>query len=307
VAKVLTAERPPGGPPKRPQARSTRVRNSKSFFGLLLPPVLWWILVLGVPYVFFLIITFWRTEFLQMRPDFSLHNYQSVFTVPVYWQTLLRSIKIAALVTVISLAIGYPVAYYIATRIRRRPMLFFVLFQIPLWVSYLIRAYAWRVILGRNGVINGGLTRANLIDEPLSFLLFSQFATILVIVTMFVPFMIMSIYPVLTAIPASLREAAKDLGAGRFSTFWKVTLPLSLPGVFVGVTYTAAISFGDFISPTLVGGPRGLMITQLIFNEFGVAYNWPLGATLGVVMFLVILPLLVVSARFEQREVLSHA
>jgi spermidine/putrescine transport system permease protein len=301
VTVLAAASKSRPGQSEQP-ARGVDPARRRRFALLLGLPVVWWILVLGVPYILMIVISFWPVTFLNMRPGFTLTNWETVFTVPLYWQALLRSIKVGLIVTVIALVIGYPVAYFIATRVKRRPTLYYVLFQIPLWVSYLIRAYAWRVILGDNGVINQALMATGITSQPVKWLLFTQFSVVLVITTMFIPFMVMSIYPSLAAIPPSLREAAKDLHAGRFRTLLKVTLPLSLPGVIVGCTYSLAISFGDFIAPTLVGGPRSTMMTQLIFNNIGVAYDWPLAAALGLTMFIVILPLVMASSRFEGNE-----
>jgi spermidine/putrescine transport system permease protein len=265
-------------------------------------PLTFWVLVLGIPYVLMAVISFWPNDFFGgMHRGFTLHSWTTVFRVPLYREALLRSLGVAAMVTVLCILIGYPTAYFIATRVRRHRALVYVALQIPLWTAYLIRAYAWRVVLGQDGVIAKVIEALGGNGAP-RWLLFSQFSVVLVITTMFIPFCTMAIYPALEAIPPDLREAARDLHAGRWRTFVKVTLPLSLPSVLAAATYTFAISFGDFISPTLVGGPRSVMMTQLIFNQVGVAYDWPLAAALGLVMCIIVIPLVALSQRFESLQ-----
>jgi spermidine/putrescine transport system permease protein len=265
-------------------------------------PLTFWIIVLGIPYVLMAIISFWPNNFLSgMHSGFTLHNWTTVFRVPLYREALVRSLAVAAIVTTLCILIGYPTAYFIATRVKRHRALVYVALQIPLWTAYLIRAYAWRVVLGQDGVIAKVIDALGGNGAP-RWLLFSQFSVVLVITTMFIPFCTMAIYPALEAIPPSLREAARDLHAGRWRTFVKVTLPLSLPSVLAAATYTFAISFGDFISPTLVGGPRSIMMTQLIFNQIGVAYDWPLAAALALVMCIIVIPLVALSQRFESLQ-----
>ena len=156
---------------------------------------------------------------------------------------------------------------------------------IPLWVSYLVRAYAWKIILGQEGVLNGLLRSLGLIDQPLTFLLYSKWAVMLALIHIYTPFTLMPIYAVLEAIPPALKEASQDLYASRWQTFRHVVLPLSLPGVIAGSTFAFVLSMGDFIAPVLLGGnDSALMVSNLVVSLFGVAYNWPLGAAVSVVM-----------------------
>jgi spermidine/putrescine transport system permease protein len=258
-----------------------------------------------VPYILMLVISFWpNDDFSGMRPGLTLENWATVFVQPLYRDALLRSLGIAFCVTALSMGIGYPVAYFIATRVQSYKALIYVLLQVPLWTAYLIRAYAWRVVLGETGVIARALHGLGIADTP-DWLLFSNFAVVIVISTMFVPFVIATMFPALEAIPPDLREASKDLHAGRITTFFKVTWPLSAPAAGAAALYTMAISFGDFISPTLVGGPQSIMMTQLIFNQVGVAFDWPLAAALSLTMFVVIVPLVILSQRAEASQAIG--
>lgn len=292
------------GPEHSPRARTRPRRRLLQIY----MPVGWWVLVLGIPYVLMVAVSFWPNTFRGPTAGFTLEHWERALTVPVYQGALVRSIRIALIVTVLSTVIGYPTAYFIATRVHRRPVLIYVLLQIPLWTSYLIRAYAWRVVLGTDGVIAAGLRAIGISETAPSWLLFSDFAVILVITTMFIPFVTMAVYPVLAAIPSNVREAAKDLQATRMQTFRYVTLPLSRPALISAATYVFAISFGDFIAPTLVGGPHSLLMTQLIFNQIGVAYNWPMAAVLGLVMCLIVLPLVIISQKMDRSDhvILRH-
>jgi spermidine/putrescine transport system permease protein len=170
----------------------------------------------------------------------------------------------------------------------------------PLWVSYLLRAYTWKTILGTTGILNSFLLSIGILSEPSSVFLYNQTAMILTLTYVFIPFMVMPIYSVLEKIPKSLKEASYDLGFGRTKTFFSVTLPLSVPGIVAGFTMTFCLTFGDFIAPFLVGGPDGLMIANVIASQFGAALNWPLGAALALVMIVIVLTIVTIADFFER-------
>ena len=171
---------------------------------------------------------------------------------------------------------------------------------IPLWVSYLVRAYAWKIILGQEGILNGFLQWAHLIDQPVTFLLYSKWAVIIALIHIYTPFTLMPIYAVLEVDPPALKEASQDLYASRWQTFRHVVLPLSLPGVVAGCTFSFVLSMGDFIAPGLLGGnDSALMVSNLVVSLFGVAYNWPLGAAVSVVMLVLTFTLLWLANKIE--------
>ena len=202
--------------------------------------------------------------------------------------------------TLFSLLLAYPLAYLLAFKVKRHKQLMYMAVIIPLWVSYLVRAYAWKIILGQSGILNGLLQSAGLIDEPLTFLLYSRWAVILALTHIYTPFTLMPIYAVLEAIPPALKEASQDLYANRWQTFRRIVLPLSLPGVMAGCTFAFVLSMGDFLAPQLLGGnDSALMVSNLVWSLFGVAYNWPLGAAVSVVVLLMTLFLLWLANRVE--------
>ena len=214
---------------------------------------------------------------------------------------MLRSVSIAARVTALALLLAYPLAYYLSFRAGARKGLIYQLVIIPLWVSYLVRAYAWKTILGSQGVLNTLLQYVHLTRHPLGFLLYSPFAVIVTLTHIYTPFVFLPIYAVLEHLPRNLVEASHDLGASPFETFYRVILPLSIPGVVAGATFAFVLSLGDFLSPLLLGGPSGIMISNIVVSLFGAAYNWPLGAAIAFSMLLLVLALLFLSENLERR------
>jgi spermidine/putrescine transport system permease protein len=257
--------------------------------------------LLFIPYVLLLVQSFWRLQGGAIIHELTLDNYRRLFGTPLYPNTILFSAGIALRVTVFSLLLAYPLAYLLAFKVKRHRNLMYMAVIIPLWVSYLVRAYAWKIILGQEGILNGLLQSAGLIDQPLTFLLYSRWAVILALTHIYTPFTLMPIYAVLEAIPPALKEASQDLYAGRWQTFWRVVLPLSLPGVIAGSTFAFVLSMGDFLAPQLLGGnDSALMVSNLVWSLFGVAYNWPLGAAVSVVVLALTLFLLSMASRVER-------
>lgn len=267
-----------------------------------LPPILWITVFLLVPYLLMFCYSFWSVSASQtIVHSWNFDNYRQLATIPVYWQTLLRSMWIAARVTVFSLLLGYPLAYFLSFYAGIRKDLYYQLVIIPLWVSYLVRAYAWKTILGSDGVLNTLLQYAHLTQHPLDFLLYSPFAVVLTLTHIYTPFTFLPIYASLEHIPRDLVEASHDLGASPFQTFWRVVLPLSIPGVLAGATFSFVLSLGDFLAPLLLGGPSGIMISNIVVSLFGAAYNWPLGAAISLCMLILVVGLLMVSERLEKK------
>jgi spermidine/putrescine transport system permease protein len=266
------------------------------------PPLVWVTIFLIVPYALMFCYSFWSVSSGQtIVHSWNLQNYHELLRKPVYWETLLRSIWIAARVTLFSLALGYPLAYFLSFYAGRRKDLLYQLVIIPLWVSYLVRAYAWKTILGSDGVLNTLLQYVHLTSHPLEFLLYSPFAVVLTLTHIYTPFTILPIYAALEHIPRNLVEASTDLGATPTQTFWKVILPLSIPGVVAGATFAFVLSLGDFLAPLLLGGPSGIMISNVVVSLFGAAYNWPLGAAISLGMLVIVVNLLFLSEKLEKR------
>jgi spermidine/putrescine transport system permease protein len=200
-----------------------------------------------------------------------------------------------------SLLLGYPLAYFLSFHAGARKDLFYQLVIIPLWVSYLVRAYAWKTILGSDGVLNTLLQYVHATKHPLDFLLYSPFAVVLTLTHIYTPFTFLPIYASLEHIPRNLVEASHDLGASPLQTFWRVIFPLSIPGVVAGATFAFVLSLGDFLAPLLLGGPSGIMISNIVVSLFGAAYDWPLGAAISLCMLVLVVSLLFVSERLEKK------
>jgi spermidine/putrescine transport system permease protein len=267
-----------------------------------LPPLFWVAAFLLVPYALLFCNSFWSVSSSQtIVREWNIDNYRELLRVPMYFEVLLRSMRIAASVTVLALLIGYPLAYYVSFHAGRRKHLLYELVIIPLWVSYLVRAYAWKTILGSDGVLNTMLQYVHVTHRPLEFLLYSPFAVVLTLTHIYTPFVFLPIYAALEHIPRRLLEASHDLGAPPAETFWRVVLPLSLPGVFAGATFAFVLSLGDFLAPLLLGGPSGVMISNIVVTLFGAAYNWPLGAAISLCMLVLVVGLLFVTERLEKR------
>lgn len=266
------------------------------------PPLIWVGVFLLLPYLLMFCYSFWSVSASQtIVHSWNLGNYKELLEKPVYWETLLRSMWIAARVMFFALILGYPLAYFLSFYAGGRKDLLYQMVIIPLWVSYLVRAYAWKTILGSDGVLNTLLQYAHLTAHPLDFLLYSPFAVVLTLTHIYTPFAFLPIYAALEHIPRNLVDASHDLGATPFQTFWKVVLPLSIPGVVAGGTFAFVLSLGDFLAPLLLGGPSGIMVSNVVVSLFGAAYNWPLGAAISLAMLIVVVTLLFLSERLEKR------
>ena len=266
-----------------------------------LPPLLWVGLFLLLPYALMLAHSFWMVRDGFIVHQWNLQNYRTLATNPVYAEVLLRSMRIAASVTFCSLMLGYPLAYYLSFHAGTRREILYQLVIVPLWVSYLVRGYAWKTILGSDGVLNGFLQYLQLTNAPVSFLLYSPFAVILMLTHIYTPFVFLPIYAALEHIPRPVVEASQDLGANPLKTFLRVILPLSLPGLLAGATFAFVLSLGDFLAPLLVGGASGTMIANIVQSLFGAAYDWPLGSAISVCILLITVTLLFLTERLEKR------
>ena len=266
-----------------------------------LPPVLWVALFLLLPYALMFVDSFWMVRDGVIVHQWNLQNYAKLFENPLYLDVLFRTMRIAASVTLLSLLLGYPLAYYMSFHAGARKDLLYQLVIVPLWVSYLVRGYAWKTILGSEGVLNGFLQYIHVTREPVSFFLYSPFAVVLMLTHIYTPFVFLPLYASLEHIPRNLVEASQDLGAGSLATFARVILPLSLPGLLVGATFAFVLTLGDFLAPQLVGGPSSIMVANIVQSLFGTAYDWPLGAAISVCILLLTVSLLFLTERLEKR------
>ena len=257
-------------------------------FTLLSPTLLVMGLTMCIPFGIMVVMSFWTQIGFEFDTAFSLVNYVEAVEKPVYRALLLRSLTISAICTVATVLVSYPMAYYVAFHVRKHKMAWIILMTVPFFSSYLLRIFAWKVILGYNGVINSGLKGLGLIEQPLAFLLYSPTAVVITLAHAWAAFAILPIYISLEKIDRSLIEAATDLGDGPVKRFLGITLPLSMPGVIAASLMIFIPTVGDYVTPTLVGGPDGLMIANLIQAQFGLVNNWPMGAALALDMMLVV-------------------
>lgn len=273
---------------------------------ITVPPLLWVNVFLLVPYALLFCYSFWTVSPQQtIVHNWTFQNYVQLVRNPIYLSVLFRSLRIAAAVTLLALLLGYPLAYFLSFHAQKRKDLLYQLVIIPLWASYLVRGYAWKTILGSDGVLNGLLQYLHITRHPVEFFLYSPFAVVLTLTHIYTPFTFLPIYASLEHVPRNLIEASHDLGASPWSTFRRVILPLSLPGVLAGATFAFVLTLGDFLAPLLVGGASGIMISNIVVSLFGAAYNWPLGAAISLCMLLLVMGLLFATERLERKLTLS--
>lgn len=288
-------------------ARSAERGRGRLVLGI--PVIGWMTLFFAVPYFLLLLQSFWKGGSFGTIAEWNLENYKITLfgddlVGNIYLPTLLKSMKIGAIVTLCSTILAFPVAYLLAFKVRsaRTRLILYTLVIVPLWASYLLRAYAWKVILGQEGLFASVLDRVGLGDTFLTNLLYSETAVIITMTHIFTPFMILTIYAVLERLPTSLIEASKDLGVGRLKTFTRIVLPLSAPGIIAGATFTMGLSSGDFVAPMLVGGESDVMIANQIYSQFGATNNWPLGSAIAFVLLAFVAVLVAISTMAEKRE-----
>ena len=257
-------------------------------FTLLSPTLLVMGLTMCIPFGIMVVMSFWTQIGFEFDTAFSLVNYVEAVEKPMYRALLLRSLTISAICTVVTVLVSYPMAYYVAFHVRKHKMVWIILMTVPFFSSYLLRVFAWKVILGYNGVINSGLKGMGLIEQPLAFLLYSPTAVVITLAHAWAAFAILPIYISLEKIDRSLIEAATDLGDSPVKRFLGITLPLSMPGVIAASLMIFIPTVGDYVTPALVGGPDGIMIANLIQAQFGLVNNWPMGAALALDMMLVV-------------------
>jgi len=199
-----------------------------------------------------------------------------------YRSLFLRSVLISGAVTLVTVALAYPMAYFVAFHARRK-FIWLVALTIPFWTSYLLRVFAWKIILGYNGVVNSGLIWLGLIKQPLEILLYNPYAVVITLAHAWAPFALLPIYISIEKIDRSLIEAARDLGDGAWHSFRRVLLPLSYPGLIAAGMLVFIPTVGDYVTPQLVGGTSGIMIGNVVQSMFGRANDWPMGAAISVV------------------------
>ena len=259
-------------------------------FLLLLPAGLWYGIFFLSPLVQMVMISFGeRGPYGGVQPGFYLDSYQAL-TNPLYVNIFVVTLKMALIGTFACLVVGYPLAYFLATRAGRYKTILFLLIIVPFWTSFLIRTYAWETILDSQGVLSGALQAIGVIHQPLQ-ILYSPSAIFIGIIYNYLPLMVFPLYVALERMDMRLLEASKDLGAGRFTTFRRVTLPLTLPGVMTGCLLVFIPLTGEYLIPTILGGSKNIFMGNLIASQFLEVHDWPFGSALGVMVLVLLLVL----------------
>jgi spermidine/putrescine transport system permease protein len=291
----------------RPASRKRdagQIRKWLRGYGLLSPALIIMILMLALPIAALVLLSFWTQNGFELDRTLTLENYAQLvrltdeptvwFGIPFYFAypvpaiLMLKSLVMSLTATIAVIALAYPMAYFLAFRITRNKAMWIILITIPFWTSYLLRVFAWKVVLGFNGAINSGLKAIGLIDQPLEFLLYNPGAVVVTLAHSWVAFAILPIYVSLEKIDRSLLEAASDLGDSKLKRFFRVTLPLSAPGTVAAALLVFIPTVGDYVTPTLVGGPGGTMIGNIVQELFLKQNNAPLGAAVAITMMLII-------------------
>lgn len=264
--------------------------HSESKRGLILisTPFGFSFLLLVMPLILIFLLSFWTQNYLELERTFSFTNYIEAWSHPLYRSLMIRSLSISAIVTMGTVLLAFPMAYFISFHGGNHKALWLFLVTIPFWTSYLLRIFLWKVILGYNGVLNSSLEWLGVIEEPLIFILYNANAVVIALTHAWAPYAILPIYVALEKIDRNLIDAAKDLGDGMLRRFLRVTLPLAMPGVVAAVLIVFIPTVGEYVTPRLVGGKDGLMIANMIQVQFLKANNAPLGAALAVSSMLIV-------------------
>jgi putative spermidine/putrescine transport system permease protein len=259
------------------------------------------ILFFLIPVILMLTLSFYRFEPGRLFiPEFTLENYAKFLLDPFYSIVIFNTLRMALIVTVLCLTLGYPVAYFIS-RIKRGRGMFTILVIAPWMVSSLVHTFGWMIILGRNGIINNFLLSINIIQEPIR-LLYTFNGVYIAMTHALLPIMILSIISVLGSVDYSLIEAARSLGAGRIRAFFTVTFPLSIPGVFTGSILVLSLCIAWFVTPALIGGIETRVLATTVFDQTMSLLNWPFGSTVAAITIIISMFILLIITKIVRRQ-----
>ena len=269
--------------PSHPPAKPARTGAARRVF--------WHGLNLGLPLLFvvipilsFVLVSFWTLQDGQIVHTPTLANYRAFFTESSYLQVYLATVGLSLQVTLVNVLLATAIAVFIFRRSARMRFVILMSFMLPLFMSYIIKVYSIRSILGQRGLLNEGLMTLGLIDQPIDALLFSRTAIFITLAVLYLPYAILPIYLALDRIPANYLAASADLGASPLQALRDIVLPLGRPGIAAGAVFTFILTFGDFVTPQMVGGTQGFTFGRIVFTQFGLALNWPLGSALAVIL-----------------------
>ena len=278
---------------------NSSTREGRALPWALVTPALGWTLL-------FFVLPFVAMGLSSLRgsgdSSFSLANYSQFFANPAYWQAMVNSLEVTAIVPVVSVLLAYPFAWILAEQVPERwQRAALMLAVLPFWTSYVVRSYSWLLVLSQNGVINRALVGSGLLSEPLQ-LANTRFATVTGFVHFFVMLLTLTIFANLKQLSPSYRKAAADLGAGPARTFWHVILPLTLPGIMVGAFLTFVLCIGDYITPQILGGNNELVMPQLVMMQIGRRGDFPLASALSIILMAVVTVAYLACARWLKIE-----
>jgi spermidine/putrescine transport system permease protein len=284
-------------------AKRWRRRERRATAGLLSGPLLWLLLFFVAPVVYVGVYSLGAVKLFPTDSGVvSLADWQRFLGGSVYMGLFWKSVRISLTVSACVVLLSYPVAYFLAFCVKKRKYVLLLLIVAPFLTSYLLRVLAWKVILGDGGLINSFLFSTHLrsADHPVTWLLYSQFSVMLVLAYVWVPFVALPIFVSIDNLDRSLLEAASDLGAGRWRTFWRITFPLSIPGVVAAFVFVFVPTIGEFVTPLLVGGPSGYMFGNAIQDLFTKGTDWQTGSVLAMFLVVVVAGLMALFGRFTR-------
>lgn len=294
IDTASTIDRPPAAPP--PRRRRNLVGELKSY-AQASPAFVWAMALIVLPNIMLLLNSLWKNDFGTVTKSFTMENYQALAESEVYRTLFWRTLVTALTASLIATVIAYVAAVVVVRYFGKFKLIVAVLVLVPLLISYLMRIFAWRIILGENGILVGAFG-----DSVPKGLLYSQASVILTLTYVAIPYVFLSTYVALERIPQHITEAAGDCGASAWTTFWTVLWPLSRGGAAVGFAVAFVLTFGDYVTPAMVGGLSGTMLGSVVLQQFGIANNWPLGSAIGVVVILSGLLILAVISLFTRTE-----
>lgn len=254
------------------------------------PAAVYYVVLFAVPLVSLFALSFWRAKGFAVIPDLSLANYVKIAGSPLHQLLLMRTVVIGLVTSAVVMPLAFALAFLMRFVFERRGQLILQLVILSMFSGYLVRIYAWRTILGKQGLLNTTLVWSGVTDQPLDFLIYSNFATIVTLTCLLLPLAVLPIYSAMANVSREHLEVARDLGSGGFHLLRTVLIPMSLPGIRSAFAFAFLLAAGDFVTPSLVGGTQGIMIGNVIADQFrGIGSNWPLGAALAFVLMGVLL------------------
>jgi len=279
-----------------------RAKRKLGGWGLIGPGLLWTIAFFAVPLLIMAAYSLFQRVGGRIVTDLSFSNYLAFFSKPHHLNALINSLEVTLITTIISIILAYPLAYILAFRVPPRWQRIALMMAIlPFWTSYVVRSYSWLLVLSSNGVISNSMQWLGIVDSPIS-LANSRAAVVLGFVHFFTMLLTLTIFANLKQISPNYKKAAADLGASRFQTFWRITLPLSIPGVMVGAFLTIVLALGDYITPQILGGFREVLLPQVIMLQIQRQANFPMASAMSLVLMVVISIIFLLFSRWLKIE-----